>query len=72
MRSINDSSSQLWQNQDYAQQWGYKFSYDGLNCLTSAAYGETESLTSAMGNYNEQLTYDGDGNILTLQRSELK
>ncbi|MCR5076480.1 MAG: hypothetical protein K6A82_00350 [Prevotella sp.] len=65
-------SSQLWQHRDDAQQRGYRFTYDGLNRLTNAAYGETESLTNAAGKYDERMTYDADGNILTLRRSGLK
>ncbi|MFA7379447.1 MAG: DUF6443 domain-containing protein [Bacteroidia bacterium] len=48
----------------------YVFSYDQLNQLTGAQYYALDNAASqtATGNYNEQLTYDRNGNIKTLKR----
>ena len=47
---------------------GYQFSYDQNNRLTKALYGEGNNI-SINNKYNELLTYDATGNILTLQRN---
>jgi RHS repeat-associated protein len=62
-------SAMKWKAGDEATERGYKFSYDGLNRLTAAAYGEGASLTSNLNRFNEMVTeYDKMGNIKTLQR----
>ncbi len=40
LRYNGNISSMQWQNGASAVKSGYKFSYDGLNRLTSAIYGE--------------------------------
>jgi len=47
---------------------GYGFTYDGLNRMTNSAYGEGSTFATNMGANNENLTYDKNGNILTLTR----
>lgn len=46
----------------------YSYQYDGLNRLLAGIYSEPGSSIIANNNYNEQLTYDLNGNILTLKR----
>lgn len=49
---------------------GYRFSYDGMNRLSNAEYGEGKDLKMNMNRFNERVTtYDKNGNILGLQRS---
>jgi len=48
---------------------GYKFSYDNLNRLTTATYGEGTSISSNANRFTEKVTgYDKNGNITGLQR----
>ncbi len=44
---------------------GYGYKYDGLNRLKDASYQKS---SSELHNYDENLTYDKNGNILTLLR----
>ena len=44
----------------------YGYEYDNLNRLTNAIYLKSDAQTDA---YNEALTYDANGNILTLARN---
>jgi len=46
----------------------YSFTYDRLNRLQQGIYSELGSSVVNNNNYNEQLTYDLNGNILTLKR----
>ncbi|WP_294232606.1 DUF6443 domain-containing protein [uncultured Chryseobacterium sp.] len=46
----------------------YSFTYDKLNRLQQGMYSEPGSSVINNNNYNEQLTYDLNGNILTLKR----
>ncbi|WP_294225092.1 DUF6443 domain-containing protein [uncultured Chryseobacterium sp.] len=46
----------------------YSFTYDKLNRLKQGMYSEPGSSVINNNNYNEQLTYDLNGNILTLKR----
>ena len=58
-----------WKAGDESTERGYKFSYDGLNRLTAAAYGEGASLTSNLNRFNEAvIEYDKAGNIKALER----
>ncbi|HCC17811.1 MAG TPA: hypothetical protein DEP83_04515, partial [Porphyromonadaceae bacterium] len=58
-----------WKAGDESTERGYKFSYDGLNRLTAAAYGEGASITSNPDRFNKTVAYnDKMGNIKTLQR----
>ncbi|MCB0606356.1 MAG: RHS repeat-associated core domain-containing protein [Lewinella sp.] len=72
-----------WQTTFHRSQF-YDYAYDPLNRLLSAQYGEVVPSYAVVGgafqkfvyqinnNYNENnLTYDGDGNIKTLQRMGL-
>ena len=48
---------------------GYKFTYDGLNRMLNAVYGEGTSLSNNTNRFTEKVTgYDKNGNILALQR----
>ena len=48
---------------------GYKFTYDGLNRMLDAVYGEGTSLNTNVNRFTEKVTgYDKNGNILALQR----
>ena len=48
---------------------GYKFSYDVLDRMQNATYGETASINTNDNRFSENVTtYDKNGNIKTLQR----
>ena len=48
---------------------GYKFTYDGLNRMLDAVYGEGTNIGSNANRFTEKVTgYDKNGNILALQR----
>jgi len=47
---------------------GYGFTYDGLDRMTNSKYGEYSGSWTNLNRYNENLTYDLNGNILTLGR----
>ena len=48
---------------------GYKFTYDGLNRMLDAVYGEGTNIGSNTNRFTEKVTgYDKNGNILALQR----
>ena len=48
---------------------GYKFTYDGLDRLLNATYGETAGINAHTDRFSENVTaYDKNGNIKTLQR----
>ncbi len=67
-------SSQLWSNNTYKKnganvQRGYRFTYDALDRMTDAVYGEGASLTDKANRYNETiLSYTANGAIERLQR----
>ena len=62
-------SVQKWSNGNYAQKRGYKFTYDALNRLTDAVYGERDALSNCKNYYNEQiLEYYPSGAVKRLQR----
>ena len=65
-------SSLTWENAEYGQKRGYRFTYDHLNRMANAAYGERDDLSDNAGHYDETLEYDTNGNITGLQRSGLK
>ncbi|MCC8409079.1 DUF6443 domain-containing protein [Mucilaginibacter sp. UR6-1] len=50
----------------YQQKQNYLYTYDNLNRLITAAYGDATGTNS--NKFNEDLTYDMMGNILTLKR----
>ena len=48
---------------------GYKFTYDGLDRMLDAVYGEGTNIGSNANRFTEKVTgYDKNGNILALQR----
>ncbi len=50
-------------------QKGYGFIYDQINRLTTSKYGEGTSYTTNVNRYDENLTYDKNGNIRKLFRN---
>ena len=46
---------------------GYRYTYDDLNRLVNAEYGE-DNFSTGIGRYNERLGYDGNSNVTSLQR----
>lgn len=49
---------------------GYKFTYDNLNRLKNAVYGEGGTMSTNVGRFSENVTeYDKNSNIKTLQRN---
>ena len=62
-------SGMTWQSGDEMPERGYTFTYDGLNRLMTAEYGEESDLSANRNHFNEQVTgYDKMGNILGLTR----
>ena len=63
-------SSQQWKADNETDMRGYKFSYDGLNRLTTAVYGERGDMSSNVGRYDEKITgYTANSAITGLQRN---
>ncbi|MGV0829350.1 DUF6443 domain-containing protein [Empedobacter brevis] len=56
----------LWTSQQNPYIRSYDYNYDGLNRLTNAGYSNLSK--DFAGTYDEQLSYDHNGNILTLKR----
>ncbi len=50
---------------------GYQFHYDKLNRLTEAYSGKGENLSGGNSEYEEDFTYDKNGNIKTLLRNSV-
>ena len=62
-------SSMTWKSGAESTIRGYKLTYDGLNRLTNAVYGETSSISNNTNRFSENVTgYDKNGNITALQR----
>ena len=62
-------SSTIWQTGGETTLRGYKFTYDGLNRMLDAVYGEGTNIGSNANRFTEKVTgYDKNGNILALQR----
>ena len=62
-------SSMTWQAGGETTTRGNKFTYDGLNRMLDAVYGEGTSISSNANRFTEMVTgYDKNGNILALQR----
>ena len=62
-------SSQQWKADNETDMRGYKFSYDGLNRLTTAVYGEREDMSNHPNRYDEYvLEYTANGAIKHMQR----
>lgn len=62
-------SSMTWKSGDESTIRGYKFTYDGMDRMLNATYGETASINTNPNRFSENVTlYDKNGNIKTLQR----
>ena len=61
-------SSLQWSRGENGLKKGYMFSYDGLNRLSNAVYGENSLLSENIGKFSEQMTYDNNGKIMSLKR----
>lgn len=62
-------SSMTWKVGNESAIRGYKFTYDGLNRMLNATYGETTAINSNANRFSENVTnYDKNGNIKNLQR----
>ena len=62
-------SSMTWKAGNESTVRGYKFTYDGLDRLLNATYGETAGINANTDRFSENVTaYDKNGNIKTLQR----
>ena len=62
-------SSIQWQNGASSPKSGYKFSYDGLNRLTSAIYGEGDDMSQNADRFSEKdITYNANGSIYRMKR----
>ncbi|WP_315087434.1 RHS repeat domain-containing protein [Bacteroides heparinolyticus] len=62
-------SSLTWKSGNESAVRGYKFTYDGLNRMLNAVYGETAALNANANRFSENVTgYDRNGNIRSLQR----
>lgn len=57
-----------WKNGEIAVK-GYGFTYDALNRMIGADFGEATGFLSKADRYNEAVTYDYNGNIVSLTRS---
>lgn len=58
-----------WKNSSEDVLKRYSYSYDTLNRLKDAIYTEPNATNPYNNNYNENLTYDLNGNIATLKRN---
>ncbi|MDX2062247.1 MAG: RHS repeat-associated core domain-containing protein [Bacteroidia bacterium] len=62
-------SGQTWRDTYKNERAAYRYGYDALSRLTSSTYGVLSGTTLTQTNrYNENLTYDLNGNIKTLGR----
>ncbi len=62
-------SSITWKSGNESTVRGYKFTYDGLDRVLNATYGETASISTNANRFSENVTgYDKNGNIKSLQR----
>ena len=66
----NGSISNItWKSGNESTVRGYKFTYDGLDRMLNATYGETASISTNANRFSENVTgYDKNGNIKSLQR----
>lgn len=64
-------SSKQWKTSNDGILRGYKFSYDNLNRLTVAVYGEGISFMAEQGKYDERLSYTPNGAIKSIARNGL-
>ena len=69
LRYNGNISSMQWQNGASSPKSGYKFSYDGLNRLTSAIYGEGDDMSQNADRFSEKgITYNANGSIYRMKR----
>lgn len=62
-------SNQIWKNANDGIVRGYAYSYDEMNRLVSAVYGEGTTLKNNRNRYTESVScYDKNSSILSLQR----
>ena len=62
-------SSMTWKSGNESTVRGYKFTYDGLDRMLNATYGETASISTNANRFSENIAgYDKNGNIKSLQR----
>ena len=62
-------SSMTWKSGNESTVRGYKFTYDGLDRMQNATYGETAGISTNANRFSENVTgYDKNGNIKGLQR----
>lgn len=62
-------SSMTWKSGTESVIRGYKFTYDNLNRMKNAEYGEGSTISTNAGRFSENITgYDRNGNITSLQR----
>jgi RHS repeat-associated protein len=62
-------SSMTWKAGNESTIRGYKFTYDALNRMLNATYGETASINTNTNRFSENVSsYDKNGNITSLQR----
>ena len=62
-------SSMTWKSGNESTVCGYKFTYDGLDRMLNATYGETAGISTNANRFSENVTgYDKNGNIKGLQR----
>ncbi len=62
-------SSMTWKAGTESTVRGYKFTYDGLDRMLNATYGETAAINTNANRFSENVTgYDKNGNIKSLQR----
>ena len=57
-------SSMTWKSGNESTVRGYKFTYDGLDRMLNATYGETAGISTNANRFSENVTgYDKNGNI---------
>ena len=62
-------SSMTWKSGNESTVRGYKFTYDGLDRMLNATYGETAGISTNANRFSENVTgYDKNGNIKGVQR----
>ena len=62
-------SSMTWKSGNESTVRGYTFTYDGLDRMLNATYGETAGISTNANRFSENVTgYDKNGNIKGLQR----
>jgi len=69
---FNGNISEIdWNNSTVNNPKRYNYTYDKLNRLTDAEYSDPEVTNPHNKNFDERLTYDMNGNIVTLKRNAI-